>query len=80
MVVIIGGEPRRFRPLIDLYREAGRRADHSPERLTLGLHSGDALVVHRSQASRVSSLEYEVHEKILPRSAPHLNAVSSQVI
>ena len=30
MVAIIGGEPRRFRPLIDLYREAGRRAGHSP--------------------------------------------------
>ena len=30
MVAIIGGEPRRFRPLIDLYREAGRRAGHPP--------------------------------------------------
>src|ERR1700756_3803 len=28
MVAIIGGEPKRFRPLIDLYREAGRRAGH----------------------------------------------------
>jgi alkanesulfonate monooxygenase SsuD/methylene tetrahydromethanopterin reductase-like flavin-dependent oxidoreductase (luciferase family) len=28
MVAIIGGEPRRFRPLIDLYREAGHRAGH----------------------------------------------------
>src|SRR6204780_1205733 len=39
MVAIIGGEPERFRPLIDLYREAGRRAGHSPDRLTVGLHS-----------------------------------------
>jgi alkanesulfonate monooxygenase SsuD/methylene tetrahydromethanopterin reductase-like flavin-dependent oxidoreductase (luciferase family) len=39
MVAIIGGEPRRFRPLVDLYREAGRRAGHSPDRLTVGLHS-----------------------------------------
>src|SRR5467141_2874506 len=39
MVAIIGGEPKRFRPLIDLYRGAGRRAGHSPERLTIGLHS-----------------------------------------
>jgi probable LLM family oxidoreductase len=39
MVAIIGGEPRRFRPLIDLYREAGRRAGHSPEKLVVGLHS-----------------------------------------
>src|SRR6266446_2831203 len=30
MVAIIGGEPRRFRPLIDRYRQAGLRAGHSP--------------------------------------------------
>src|ERR1700732_294260 len=39
MVAIIGGEPKRFRPLIDLYREAGRRAGDSPEKLIVGLHS-----------------------------------------
>jgi probable LLM family oxidoreductase len=39
MVAIIGGEPKRFRPLIDLYREAGRRAGHSTEELIVGLHS-----------------------------------------
>jgi probable LLM family oxidoreductase len=39
MVAIIGGEPRRFRPLIDLYREAGRRAGHAAERLQVGLHA-----------------------------------------
>jgi probable LLM family oxidoreductase len=37
-VAIIGGEPRRFRPLVELYREAGRRAGHSPEQLTVGVH------------------------------------------
>jgi len=39
MVAIIGGETRRFRPLIDLYREAGAQAGHSPERLKVGVHS-----------------------------------------
>jgi probable LLM family oxidoreductase len=39
MVAIIGGETHRFRPLVDLYREAGRRAGHPPERLTVGMHS-----------------------------------------
>jgi len=39
MVAIIGGETRRFRPLVDLYREAGRRAGHPPERLKVGMHS-----------------------------------------
>jgi probable LLM family oxidoreductase len=38
MVAIIGGQPARFRPLIDLYREAGRRAGHGPEKLRVGLH------------------------------------------
>jgi probable LLM family oxidoreductase len=37
-VAIIGGESKDFRPLIDLYREAGRRAGHGPEKLTVGLH------------------------------------------
>ena len=39
MVAIIGGETRRFRPLIDLYREAGERAGHSADRLKVGVHS-----------------------------------------
>jgi probable LLM family oxidoreductase len=39
MVAIIGGETRSFRPLIDLYREAGRRAGHSADQLKVGLHS-----------------------------------------
>src|ERR671910_2356800 len=39
MVAIIGGETHRFRPLIDLYREAGRRAGHSPDQLKVGIHS-----------------------------------------
>jgi len=39
MVAIIGGETRRFRPLVDLYREAGARAGHSPDRLKVGVHS-----------------------------------------
>jgi len=39
MVAIIGGETHRFRPLVDLYREAGERAGHSPDRLKVGVHA-----------------------------------------
>ena len=39
MVAIIGGEFKRFRPLIDLYREAGRRAGHPAQQLIVGLHA-----------------------------------------
>jgi probable LLM family oxidoreductase len=39
MVAIIGGETYRFRPLVDLYREAGKKAGYSPEQLKVGVHS-----------------------------------------
>jgi probable LLM family oxidoreductase len=39
MVAIIGGETYRFRPLIDLYREAGKKAGYLPEQLKVGIHS-----------------------------------------
>src|SRR5712692_4306603 len=39
MVAIIGGELRRFRPLIDLYREMGRRSGYSFDRLKVGVHA-----------------------------------------
>jgi probable LLM family oxidoreductase len=38
MVAIIGGQPHRFKPLIDLYRETGIRSGHKPEKLKVGLH------------------------------------------
>lgn len=38
-LAIIGGQPHRFAPLIDLYREAGRRAGHAPEKLQVGINS-----------------------------------------
>lgn len=39
MVAIIGGTFARFRPLVDLYREAGSRAGHSPDKLKVGVHA-----------------------------------------
>jgi probable LLM family oxidoreductase len=39
MVAVIGGETHRFRPLVDLYRQAGEKAGHAPEQLKVGLHS-----------------------------------------
>jgi probable LLM family oxidoreductase len=39
MVAIIGGETRRFRPLVDVYREYGRRAGHTPNQLKVGVHA-----------------------------------------
>jgi probable LLM family oxidoreductase len=38
-VAIIGGEPARFAPLVNLYREAGRRAGQDPSRLKVGINA-----------------------------------------
>lgn len=46
---------------------------------TIKLHSGDALVVHRSQDARVVILEYEVHGKILSTGASYDNRLISVV-
>jgi probable LLM family oxidoreductase len=39
MVAIIGGDTHHFRPLVDLYREAGKKAGYLPEQLKVGMHS-----------------------------------------
>jgi ketosteroid isomerase-like protein len=46
---------------------------------TIKLHSGDALVVHRSQDCRVVILEYEVHGRILSSGAGYDNRFISVV-
>ena len=51
MVAIIGGQPKQFRQLIDLYRESGRSAGHAPEKLTVGIHSIGFLADTASEAA-----------------------------
>jgi|SRR5690554_128018 len=50
MVAVIGGETERFRPLVDLYREAGRKAGFSPGQLKVGLHSPGYVAETNEQA------------------------------
>ncbi len=38
-LAIIGGEPERFAPLVDLYRQAGAQAGHAPETLKVAINS-----------------------------------------
>jgi probable LLM family oxidoreductase len=38
-IAIIGGEPERFAPLVDLYRQAGAQAGHKPETLKVAINS-----------------------------------------
>src|SRR5438128_2681485 len=51
MVAIIGGETRRFRALVDLYREAGEQAGHSADRLKVGVHSLGYVAATTQQAA-----------------------------
>ncbi len=39
IVAIIGGSPRQFRPLTDLYRETWQAAGHPADRLFIGIHN-----------------------------------------
>lgn len=39
MIAIIGGTVDRFRPLVDLYRNAGERAGHDPATLKVAVHA-----------------------------------------
>lgn len=49
-LAIIGGEPERFGPLVELYRDAGRRAGHDPATLKVGINS-HAFLADTSQAA-----------------------------
>ncbi|WP_370674416.1 LLM class flavin-dependent oxidoreductase [Pleomorphomonas sp. PLEO] len=59
VVAIIGGEPHRFRPLIDLYRKAGAEAGHSPEKLRVGVHAVGFLADTTEEAADVYWPGYE---------------------
>ncbi len=50
MVAVIGGETHQFRPLVDLYRQAGAQAGHAPEKLKVGLHSFGYVAETREKA------------------------------
>jgi probable LLM family oxidoreductase len=47
-LAIIGGEPERFAPLVQLYRDAGQRARVDPVRLALGIN-GHGFIADASQ-------------------------------
>ena len=51
MVAVIGGETHRFRPLVDLYREAGKRAGFTTGQLKVGLHSPGYVGMTNEQAT-----------------------------
>jgi probable LLM family oxidoreductase len=63
-LAIIGGEPERFAPLIDLYREAGRRAGHSDATLKVGINSHGFIADDSQQAA---DDYYPSHAEVMAR-------------
>jgi alkanesulfonate monooxygenase SsuD/methylene tetrahydromethanopterin reductase-like flavin-dependent oxidoreductase (luciferase family) len=50
-LAILGGDPKRFKPLVDLYRQAGIEAGHSPEHLKVGV-TGHAYIAETTQLAK----------------------------
>jgi probable LLM family oxidoreductase len=51
VIAIIGGEPARFAPFAELYREAARRAGHDPAQLPIAINSHAHLAPDGAQAA-----------------------------
>jgi probable LLM family oxidoreductase len=52
-LAIIGGSPRRFVPMVELYREAWRRAGHDPAALRLGINGHAFIAATSDDAARI---------------------------
>ena len=50
-LAIIGGEPERFKPMVDLYRQAAKRAGHDPATLPVSINSHGYIADSSRQAS-----------------------------
>jgi probable LLM family oxidoreductase len=57
-IAIIGGQPERFAPLVELYREAGARAGHDPAALTLAINTHAFVAVDSAQADAAFAPSY----------------------
>jgi len=57
-LAIIGGEPRRFAPLFDLYRHAARRAGHDPALLATSINSHGFIADDSRQAAEDTFAAY----------------------
>jgi probable LLM family oxidoreductase len=51
LIAIIGGQPERFVPLTDLYRNAAREAGHVPDKLSVGIGSHGFIADDSKQAA-----------------------------
>lgn len=56
-LAILGGPPKRFKPLVDLYRQAGIEAGHSPERLKVAV-TGHAFIAQTTEQAKEEFYPY----------------------
>jgi probable LLM family oxidoreductase len=57
-IAIIGGQPARFAPLVELYREAAREAGHHPARTRLAINTHAFLADSTAQADSAFASSY----------------------
>jgi probable LLM family oxidoreductase len=67
-VAIIGGEAYRFRPYVDMYREAGLRAGHKPEDLDVAVHG----------IGFIADTDKEAAEMLYPAHAETFNRIGKE--
>ncbi len=57
-VAIIGGAPAHFVPLVELYRESGRRAGHDPKKLVVSINSHGLIADSGDEAAELAFPPY----------------------
>ncbi len=57
-IAIIGGDPKHFVPLVDLYREAARRAGHDPSTLPVSINSHGFIAAGSKEAADIAFPPY----------------------
>jgi len=60
-LAIIGGAPRRFQPFVDIYREAGAEAGHSPEKLKVQIAQHGFVAETTQQAVDLAWPPYQLY-------------------
>lgn len=53
-LAIIGGAPERFKPMVDLYREAAERAGHDPSKLPVSINSHGFIAYDAREAAEAA--------------------------
>ncbi|SFV30084.1 probable oxidoreductase, LLM family [Devosia crocina] len=64
MIAIIGGRPRQFAPLVDLYRQTGEKMGHDARQLRLGV-SGHGFIAAESQDAR--DIAFPAHSAVMSK-------------